>query len=99
MAQSSLPQASSRREPPWLIFPEGFEAVGCELGVAHRVLDVLVPEIMLQSPRVLAIVGQLVAARMPQHVRVHWEGKAASLPRAGQHLAKAGRRHRRTALG
>jgi len=29
-----------------------------------------VPEIMLQSPRVLAVVGQLVAARVPQHVRV-----------------------------
>src|SRR3954468_20590321 len=68
MAQSSLPQASSRREPPWSVLPEGFEAIGCELGVADRVLNVLVPEIMLQGSRILAVVGQLVAACMPQNM-------------------------------
>jgi hypothetical protein len=36
---------------------------------------------------------------MPQHVRVNREGERCVLPGAGQHLAKAGRRHRRTALG
>src|SRR5215203_4994625 len=85
-------------EPPGSIFPEGFEAIGCEFGVAHRVLDGLVPEIMLHGPRVLAVVGQLVAARMPQHVRVNRERKRCGLACAGQHLAKAGRRHRRASL-
>src|SRR3954466_4323459 len=53
---------------------------------------------MLHSPRVLAVVDQLVAARMPQHVRVYREGKRCSLPCAGEHLTKAGRRHRRASL-
>src|SRR5215207_8708947 len=98
MGEDCLPPAGSRGEPLRSVLPEGFEAIGCELGVAHRVLDVLVPEIMLQSPRVLAVVDQLVAARMPQHVRVYREGKRCSLPCAGEHLTKAGRRHRRASL-
>jgi hypothetical protein len=36
---------------------------------------------------------------MPQHVPMHRERKAASLACASEHLAKAGRRHRRAALG
>src|SRR5215212_2458607 len=96
--------AKGQPRPPWTptyasIFPEGFETLGGELGVAHRVLNVLVPEIMLQGPRVLTVVGQLVAACMPQHVRVHRERKRPRLARAGEHLAKAGGRHRRAALG
>ena len=27
-------------EPLWSVLPKGLEAIGCELGVAHRVLDV-----------------------------------------------------------
>src|SRR3954454_643233 len=96
--------AKGQPRPPWTptyasIFPEGFEALGGELGVAHRVLNVLVPEIMLQGSRVLAVVGQLIAARVPQHVWVYRERKCCGLPRAGQHLAKAGWRHRRLSLG
>ncbi len=53
--------------------PEVLEAVGRELGVAHRVLDVLVTEPRLQGPRVVAVIGQLKAAAMPQHVRMHRE--------------------------
>src|SRR3954451_12777655 len=95
--------AREQPRPPWTptyasIFPEGFEALGGELGVAHRVLDGLVAEVMLHSPRVLAVVDQLVAARMPQHVRVYRERKRCSLPCAGEHITKAGRRHRRASL-
>src|SRR3954451_18955608 len=61
------------RAPIYASLPEGFEAIGCELGVAHRVLDVLVAEVMLQGPRVLLVIGQRVAEGMPQHVRMHRE--------------------------
>src|SRR3954468_16464846 len=48
--------AREQPRPPWTptyaSFPEGFEALGGEFGVVHRVLDVLVLEIMLHSPRV-----------------------------------------------
>ena len=36
--------------------PKVFEAVGRHLGVPDRVLNVLVPEVMLQSPCVVAVV-------------------------------------------
>jgi hypothetical protein len=39
--------------------PKVFEAVGRHVGVPDRVLNVLVPEVVLQSPRVVAVVGEL----------------------------------------
>jgi hypothetical protein len=39
--------------------PKVFEAVGRHLGVPDRVLDILMAQIVLQSPRVMAIVGEL----------------------------------------
>jgi hypothetical protein len=47
------------------------EAIQRQLGVTHRVLDVLVAE---QHPRVVARVGQSIAAPVPQHVRMHRNG-------------------------
>ena len=37
--------------------PEILEPIRCQLGVAHRVLDVFVAEPRLQRPRVMAGVG------------------------------------------
>jgi hypothetical protein len=34
-------------------------------------LNILVPKVVLQRPRVLSVVGELVAARVPQHVRIN----------------------------
>jgi hypothetical protein len=53
-----------------LISPEVAEPVGRKLGVADGVLDVLVAEIMLQGSGIVPVVGKLIAARMPQHVRM-----------------------------
>src|SRR5262245_45569464 len=53
-----------------LISPEVAEPVGRKLGVPDGVLDVLVAEIVLQGSGVMPIVGELIAARMPQHVRM-----------------------------
>ena len=50
--------------------PEVSESVGRKLGVAHRVLDVFVPEVVLQGAGVVAIVGELEATGMAQHVRM-----------------------------
>src|SRR5256885_12592312 len=49
--------------------PKVFQPVRCQLGVTHRVLDVLVAEPRLQCPGVMAGIGQRVAAAVPQHVR------------------------------
>jgi len=39
----------------------------------NRVHDVLVPEVVLESPHVPAIIGELVATGMPEHVRIDGE--------------------------
>jgi hypothetical protein len=44
------------------------------------VLDVLVPEVVLQRPRVVAIVGELEPTGMAQHVRVEREWHLAASP-------------------
>ena len=56
-----------------VLSPEILEARRRQLGIAHRVLDVLVAKPSLQRPRVVAGVRQGVAAAMPQHVRVYRE--------------------------
>jgi hypothetical protein len=42
-------------------------------------LDILMPEIVLQGAGIVAIVGQFVPAGMPQHVRVNGEGHFGGL--------------------
>ena len=44
--------------------PKVLEPVGRHFGVSDRVLNVLVPEVVLQGARVVAIVGQLNPAGM-----------------------------------
>ena len=56
-------------------------------------------EIVLDGPGILAIVGQLVAARMPQHVAVHEERKADRLTCPCDHALIASHAQRHQALG
>lgn len=56
------------------VLPERFEAVGRKLGVANRMLDVLVPEVRLKRPGVVALGCQCETASVPQHVWVKHEG-------------------------
>src|SRR5258708_525998 len=65
------------------------------VGVPNGVLDVLVPEVVLQAARIDALVGQLVAADVPKHVRVHWEGDFGGFAEADNHAAEARRTHGR----
>ena len=62
-------------------------------------LDVLVPEIGLQRASIDAVVGELEAAGVAQHVRMHWEAEVGRDAEPGDHLAKARRRERCAALG
>src|SRR5262245_7132829 len=79
--------------------PEVLEPVRRQLRVAHRVLDVLVPEICLQRPRVVASVGERVAGSVAQHVRMDGKGHASALTDAAEQSVEALGRHRSTALG
>src|SRR4051812_8926054 len=53
--------------------PQVAEPRGAQLGVPDGVVDRLVAEVRLQRPGIHAVVGQLEASRVPQHVGMHWE--------------------------
>ena len=62
--------------------PKVPEPIGRHFGVSDRVLDVLVPKVVLQGPRVVAIIGQLEPAGMAEHVRVDREWHLGGLAEA-----------------
>src|SRR4029077_5741082 len=82
-----------------LVAPEVLETGRRQLGVAHRVLDVAVPEVSLQRASIDAVIGELEAAGVAQHVRMHWETESGCNAKPRDHLAKTRRRERRAALG
>ena len=62
------------------VAPEHLELIGREVRVARRVDDILVPEVVLNRPHVLPVVGQLVTRRVSQRVRVDRERRGAAAP-------------------
>src|SRR5262245_49491307 len=53
--------------------PKVLEPIGRHVGVPDRMLDVLVPEVVLQSPCVVSVVGELEPTGVAKHVRVDRE--------------------------
>jgi hypothetical protein len=66
------------------VFPEVVEAIGGELRVEHGVLDVPVPQIVLDSAGVLTVVG----GRMPQHVRMNRHAQLGRVAGASEQLTE-----------
>ena len=56
------------------------------------------PEIMLQAACIDALIGQLVAAAVPKHVRMHLERYFGGFAEAGNHAPEARRTHGRAPL-
>ena len=75
--------------------PKILEPIRRQLGVAHRVLDILVAEIGLQGSGIVALVRQGKAAGMAQHVRMSFEAELGSFSSALHHPCKACRREGR----
>ncbi len=82
-----------------LILPEPIEAVGAKLGISHRVHDIAVTQEVLQRAGIDAVIGELEAAGMAQHVRMNREGQFGQLPSPTDHFEEPGPSHRPTALG
>ena len=61
-------------------------------------LDIAVPEIMLQGAGVVAIVGELEAAGMAKHVRMHGKGHLGGLAEPCHEVMEADWAHRPAAL-
>jgi hypothetical protein len=69
--------------------PEILEPRRRQFRIAHRVLDVLVAEVSLQRPRVVALIGQRVTACVPEHVGVRLEPELRLSASAFDHPGKA----------
>src|SRR5690242_8191498 len=67
--------------------PEILEAGRCKLRVPNGVLNVLMPQVVLNRAGVVPVVGEFIARCMPQHVWMHWEWDACPLPGTLHHLA------------
>jgi hypothetical protein len=67
---------------PSSVPPKILEAVGRHFGVPDGVLNVFVPEVMLQGPRVVTIIGQLEPAGMAKHVGMDREWHLGDLAEA-----------------
>src|SRR5262245_65057779 len=64
--REDLPCGAMDPAPPSSVSPKILESVGRHFGVPDRILDVPVAEVVLQSPCLVAIIGQLEPAGMAQ---------------------------------
>jgi hypothetical protein len=55
----------------WSIVPEILKALGSQLGVPDRMLDVPMAEILLKRPRVDPFIREIKATGMAEHVGMH----------------------------
>src|SRR5215510_8702600 len=78
-----------------LILPPALEPGRCQFGISDRVLDVLVPEIGLQRPRIPASVRLVETASVPQHVRVCFDLEPGRLASSANELLEVGHGHGR----
>jgi hypothetical protein len=58
------------------------------------VSDVLVSEVVLQRPGIVALIGELQAAGVAQHMRMDWERKLRLHTRSGDQFADVAGGHR-----
>jgi hypothetical protein len=65
-----LPHADHSAGQRRLIPPEIPKPIGCQRRISRRVLDVATPGVDLQRSGIDAVIGELEAARMKQHVRM-----------------------------
>src|SRR6516165_4236820 len=83
LAYSPTVSSEFSRAPSSSAPPKVLEAVGCHVGVPNGVLDVLVPEVVLEGARVVAVIRELEPTGVAKHVRVdrkwHLGGLAETL--------------------
>jgi len=63
------------------------KAIRSQVGVPRGVLDVAMPEVMLNRPCVVAVVRQFVAGRMAEHMRMNREPDAGVASRSSDDLS------------
>lgn len=58
--------------------PEIFKTMCRRPRIAHRMRDIAVSEIILNQARIVTLIRQIIAGRMPQHMRINFEIKFRS---------------------
>jgi len=71
--REDLPCVAMDPAPPSSVPPKVLEPVGRHFGVSDGVLNVPVPEVVLEGARVVAIICELEPTGMAKHVRVDGE--------------------------
>ena len=71
--------------PATLVFPEILEPIGRQSGVSDGGHDRAVPEIGLDGASIMAVVGELEPAGVPQHVGVKGKCEFRGHARPGHH--------------
>src|SRR5262249_299729 len=97
--REDLPCGAMDHAPPSSVPPKVLESVGRHFGVPDRVLDVLVAKVVLQGPRVVAIVGELEPAGVAKHVRGDREWHLGGLTDTPDEAMEADGADRPTAFG
>src|SRR6516225_4627565 len=95
---SGGPSSFDTRRLEKLILPEVFEPARRQGRVAGRGHDRSVAEIGLDGASVVAVVGELEPAGMPQHVRMHEEREFRRHARPGHHALVSGCGQRRATI-
>src|ERR1700747_2581352 len=98
-ARASRVGAARSRLAAMSILPEPSEPVRRHRCVAHGRGNRAVTEIVLNCPRVVPVIGELVAAGIPQHVAVNGERETSSLAGTGNHPLITRNAQWRIALG
>ena len=80
------------------IRPKGGEALGAQLGIADGVLNILVPQVVLNRSGIVAVIGQLKARGVAEHGGMHREPELGGRSGACHNLAKRRVRERAFAL-
>src|SRR5438105_106545 len=93
---ASWPPVSETAGPS--VLPEALEPLWRHLRIADRVLNIPMPEVVLDGSRVVALVRQLEAARVPQHVRMDRESELRRVACSPHDLAERRVRERSTAF-
>ena len=76
-ARSTYPGCTREKE---LVLPEVLKPMGCQSRIAHRGHDRTVTEIGLDGARIVAVVRELEAAGMAQHVGMNKKAEFAATP-------------------
>jgi len=81
------------------VLPEILEPIRRYFRVSNRMHDILVPRVVLKRPGIMAVISELIAGRVPEHVRVNREWQLCGFSNPGDRFQESRGRGRTAAFG